>query len=124
MENDEVYHQEHKRVLVFDYEPPDPGHYISKPGCCVPVIAGLLHFRILSCLMEGRIRSCLLPHHLPDVSRRSNLSASPGVPVLSPSPSPVDHQVCDRAEESLSLIHISEPTRLGMISYAVFCLKK
>src|SRR5450756_3187992 len=34
-----------------------------------------------------------------------------------------------RSEESftsraLSLIHISEPTRLGMISYAVFCLKK
>ena len=27
-------------------------------------------------------------------------------------------------EECLSLIHISEPTRLGMISYAVFCLKK
>src|SRR5450756_971935 len=27
-------------------------------------------------------------------------------------------------EQSLSLIHISEPTRLGMISYAVFCLKK
>ena len=25
---------------------------------------------------------------------------------------------------SLSLIHVSEPTRLGMISYAVFCLKK
>ena len=25
--------------------------------------------------------------------------------------------------EILSLIHISEPTRLGMISYAVFCLK-
>src|SRR5450756_2961812 len=29
-----------------------------------------------------------------------------------------------RIEEALSLIHISEPTRLGMISYAVFCLKK
>ena len=28
------------------------------------------------------------------------------------------------ATEKLSLIHISEPTRLGMISYAVFCLKK
>src|SRR5450756_2263793 len=27
-------------------------------------------------------------------------------------------------KEELSLIHISEPTRLGMISYAVFCLKK
>ena len=25
--------------------------------------------------------------------------------------------------QNLSLIHISEPTRLGMISYAVFCLK-
>src|SRR5659263_736282 len=37
---------------------------------------------------------------------------------------------CDVVEPSdgkaydLSLIHISEPTRLGMISYAVFCLKK
>src|SRR5450756_1623865 len=30
----------------------------------------------------------------------------------------------DHAGEDLSLIHISEPTRLGMISYAVFCLKK
>src|SRR5450756_1256026 len=29
-----------------------------------------------------------------------------------------------RASHQLSLIHISEPTRLGMISYAVFCLKK
>src|SRR5450756_3092778 len=29
-----------------------------------------------------------------------------------------------RTEVDLSLIHISEPTRLGMISYAVFCLKK
>src|SRR5665648_1222744 len=27
------------------------------------------------------------------------------------------------ADQHLSLIHISEPTRLGMISYAVFCLK-
>ena len=29
-----------------------------------------------------------------------------------------------RYRQRLSLIHISEPTRLGMISYAVFCLKK
>src|SRR5450756_3056390 len=29
-----------------------------------------------------------------------------------------------RRQRRLSLIHISEPTRLGMISYAVFCLKK
>src|SRR5450756_2138199 len=30
----------------------------------------------------------------------------------------------ERTLEDISLIHISEPTRLGMISYAVFCLKK
>src|SRR5659263_754122 len=30
----------------------------------------------------------------------------------------------DTPNNRLSLIHISEPTRLGMISYAVFCLKK
>src|SRR5450759_4131323 len=29
-----------------------------------------------------------------------------------------------RTDRTLALIHISEPTRLGMISYAVFCLKK
>src|SRR5678816_3828330 len=29
-----------------------------------------------------------------------------------------------RLEQQLSLIHISEPTRLLSISYAVFCLKK
>ena len=36
-------------------------------------------------------------------------------------------EVCEHMNATfheLSLIHISEPTRLGMISYAVFCLKK
>src|SRR5450756_2665582 len=33
-------------------------------------------------------------------------------------------RIGDSASVQLSLIHISEPTRLGMISYAVFCLKK
>ena len=33
-------------------------------------------------------------------------------------------RVIPAAAFGLSLIHISEPTRLGMISYAVFCLKK
>ena len=34
-------------------------------------------------------------------------------------------KVCDAlAGRTLSLIHISEPTRLLSISYAVFCLKK
>ena len=35
-----------------------------------------------------------------------------------------DQYVGDYGNPGLSLIHISEPTRLGMISYAVFCLKK
>src|SRR5450759_1268486 len=35
---------------------------------------------------------------------------------------PLDRTGCDGAPPNLSLIHISEPTRLGMISYAVFCL--
>ena len=34
----------------------------------------------------------------------------------------VSFRVC--WEDDLSLIHISEPTRLRCISYAVFCLKK
>src|SRR5450756_2964401 len=34
------------------------------------------------------------------------------------------YPVCVGSPQWLSLIHISEPTRLGMISYAVFCLKK
>src|SRR5678816_2203673 len=44
--------------------------------------------------------------------------------------SPCNHQVLVTfgevffAEPELSLIHISEPTRLLSISYAVFCLKK
>ena len=44
----------------------------------------------------------------------------------------VDHSIAsatglfnlENLDWDLSLIHISEPTRLGMISYAVFCLKK
>src|SRR5665648_1164100 len=34
----------------------------------------------------------------------------------------ITRHIC--TNDNLSLIHISEPTRLGMISYAVFCLKK
>ena len=36
----------------------------------------------------------------------------------------VTYTIPKRCVGILSLIHISEPTRLGMISYAVFCLKK
>src|SRR5665648_1139908 len=43
--------------------------------------------------------------------------AAKGVPIHVHSDAPYQNL-------NLSLIHISEPTRLGMISYAVFCLKK
>src|SRR5450759_885851 len=49
------------------------------------------------------------------------------LPNLEPVPLPLGwtvHRAGDREQYLLSLIHISEPTRLGMISYAVFCLKK
>src|SRR5450759_300599 len=36
----------------------------------------------------------------------------------------LDEIIRIRALQNFTLIHISEPTRLGMISYAVFCLKK
>src|SRR5678815_4950264 len=39
-------------------------------------------------------------------------------------PVPDDPRAALRWSLSLSLIHISEPTRLLSISYAVFCLKK
>src|SRR5450756_923189 len=39
-------------------------------------------------------------------------------------PSRATRRGAHRRLQDLSLIHISEPTRLGMISYAVFCLKK
>eukprot|EP00658_Telonema_sp_P-2_P061808 TRINITY_DN5046_c0_g1_i8.p2 TRINITY_DN5046_c0_g1~~TRINITY_DN5046_c0_g1_i8.p2 ORF type:complete len:100 (+),score=40.74 TRINITY_DN5046_c0_g1_i8:133-432(+) len=37
---------------------------------------------------------------------------------------PIHTESVERNGEILSLIHISEPTRLLSISYAVFCLKK
>src|SRR5450756_1841175 len=39
-------------------------------------------------------------------------------------PEAVREMKATAGRDILSLIHISEPTRLGMISYAVFCLKK
>src|SRR5450756_1683348 len=51
------------------------------------------------------------------------LTARPS-PITTQSGMPLRFVVQQSGKLSLSLIHISEPTRLGMISYAVFCLKK
>src|SRR5450756_2782388 len=53
------------------------------------------------------------------LSCRSLLPLQCALPPNCPAP-----ELYPRREYTLSLIHISEPTRLGMISYAVFCLKK
>src|SRR5450756_2930102 len=63
------------------------------------------------------------------VAPRKALPAQPAPRRLLPlrlrgQPVAVGRPVHIRAGKILSLIHISEPTRLGMISYAVFCLKK
>src|SRR5450759_5802728 len=57
----------------------------------------------------SEVEGCSIPNIIPDppecgLKREDSLPPEPGRPGL-----------------ELSLIHISEPTRLGMISYAVFC---
>src|SRR5450756_2951986 len=55
-----------------------------------------------------------------DVYKRQRFAST----TFSPTPlSPGGEPFC-LTTSILSLIHISEPTRLGMISYAVFCLQK
>src|SRR5678815_5377010 len=44
-----------------------------------------------------------------------------GAMILGHSPKSVQQAVKDQVDKGLSLIHISEPTRLLSISYAVFC---
>src|SRR5659263_617262 len=53
---------------------------------------------------------------------RGRTCSSASVSLPSTSPEAADSPVRP-GPRPLSLIHISEPTRLGMISYAVFCLK-
>eukprot|EP00658_Telonema_sp_P-2_P080015 TRINITY_DN7885_c0_g2_i3.p1 TRINITY_DN7885_c0_g2~~TRINITY_DN7885_c0_g2_i3.p1 ORF type:complete len:227 (-),score=54.60 TRINITY_DN7885_c0_g2_i3:56-736(-) len=59
-------------------------------------------------------------------THRPTLSTSPGSRVASSSVSQKNSRHVSGAYQAhgLSLIHISEPTRLLSISYAVFCLKK
>ena len=56
--------------------------------------------------------------------RDLSLAYSPGVAVPVEEIAKNKDLVYDYTSKGLSLIHISEPTRLLSISYAVFCLKK
>src|SRR5450756_2396283 len=81
----------------------DPCHLGRKEGRLS--VLGASQCRIVTCLDEiPKVKT----KHVACLSKQS-----------------VSHNRVDHlAGHSLSLIHISEPTRLGMISYAVFCLKK
>ena len=71
-------------------------------------------------------KAFLNPTHLPSVDSEADINgfiSEIAVPENSSNPlSEATSQAEDILE--LSLIHISEPTRLRRISYAVFCLKK
>ena len=59
-------------------------------------------------------------------AQEAGASAASGIPDLVAVRNGTRAEMVRKAVDTLglSLIHISEPTRLGMISYAVFCLKK
>src|SRR5450756_2536853 len=95
-----------------------------------------LSYRLTCDFMAGRRRSCCLfvlvdqPAQDPpplDSRRRKVAGRGHGDVVTvrrSQVPAPVRAMpvaMGDILVQGLSLIHISEPTRLGMISYAVFC---
>src|SRR5665648_1024588 len=71
-------------------------------------------------LAEHEMGSRNMGSRVDEGRRRGLVAATGGMGSLSPIGAAIAF-VCLLA---LSLIHISEPTRLGMISYAVFCLKK
>src|SRR5450756_3054572 len=76
-------------------------------------------FSVRRCGFDRPIE-CGGPHPGRGVEPVAGVAVRGGVANLDPrrqAPAVVDRDI-------LSLIHISEPTRLGMISYAVFCLKK
>ena len=54
----------------------------------------------------------------------ADLKPAEDIPSVAPPKSTKNKTASKPTKEKLSLIHISEPTRLLSISYAVFCLKK
>src|SRR5450756_1222348 len=72
--------------------------------------------QLLATLAEAKYRFEGRPIH---PARRAGIPRPPAAPEMSFRGVDVG---CHDVRLDLSLIHISEPTRLGMISYAVFCL--
>src|SRR5450756_1585380 len=97
----------------------------------VPELIPVLGFTVgaLVALPDG-LEAMVLPAGVAILAAPEGAGVLPlPVDVLVAGPQPVSARTINNAASAyiqccLSLIHISEPTRLGMISYAVFCLKK
>ena len=86
-------------------------------GMIAGLVSGILHTKMkIPALLTGIVTLTGL--------YSINIKIMGGVPNLSIGDSSTIFKSVMKLGLSLSLIHISEPTRLGMISYAVFCLKK
>src|SRR5450756_297638 len=72
-----------------------------------------------NCVVPGIISESFVVEHKPGSRRLQGVFHANSFAYRS-----INAQTNPRESQDLSLIHISEPTRLGMISYAVFCLKK
>src|SRR5450756_2898813 len=116
--------------------------YCGRRSCC----PGTRFSTLLNLLRDqGTHRPCICyQHHMPTIDRPRHIQRSTKSSFRSSDPMPwfslrsclqlleTSHKVSRPGSSArwhiaghcLSLIHISEPTRLGMISYAVFCLKK
>src|SRR5678815_207435 len=83
----------------------------GKTSTSISLAAGLAHKgqRVLLVDIDSQANSSkVLLHHYPEITKDQTIYGT----------------ILDRQPLVLSLIHISEPTRLLSISYAVFCLKK
>eukprot|EP00658_Telonema_sp_P-2_P004075 TRINITY_DN11527_c0_g1_i5.p1 TRINITY_DN11527_c0_g1~~TRINITY_DN11527_c0_g1_i5.p1 ORF type:complete len:115 (+),score=19.15 TRINITY_DN11527_c0_g1_i5:301-645(+) len=90
---------------------------------------------LVASIHPGNCSSALKQHHLDPSPVCSSLTRAPSHELLCPEfgfrppssqvlPQPSGNVSDPEFALELSLIHISEPTRLLSISYAVFCLKK
>src|SRR5665648_1099834 len=107
----------------------------SRPACCMSLVSEELRAPTPAARRSRArpSRSCRARAHLDERQHRAPVPGGGGRPERALEVGVVELgaaiavrqvQIDDAPGTLLSLIHISEPTRLGMISYAVFCLKK
>src|SRR5665648_1200917 len=112
-----------KAILVFFVV---LSHYISTSATFdIRTFGGLIYIISFSFIMQGFL--FVAGYFSKNVEKCRNTAFKTFLLpylVLMPIMYIIRYTLYGNASINLSLIHISEPTRLGMISYAVFCLKK